>query len=251
MTTIVKISGHELNDDAYLNAFARVIAGYQPPVVVVHGGGRELTTYQERLGLEARFVNGLRVTDAESLALAEMVLCGLVNKRLVRVLNNHGVRALGCSGVDLNIVQARPYPAEIDMLYTGEVAAVNAQPLREWLAAGITPVIAPVCGGVQHNFNVNADHVAGALAQALSARQVIFLSNVEGVLDGERRRYARLTAADAQRLVAEGVINGGMIPKVNTALEAVNSGVAAAVITNLAGLETHGGTTFVAEEEQQ
>jgi acetylglutamate kinase len=250
MTTIVKISGHELSDDAYLDAFARVVAAYQTPVVVVHGGGRELTMYQERLGLEARFVDGLRVTDAASLALAEMVLCGLVNKRLVRVLNNHGLRALGCSGVDLNIVTARPYPAAIDMLCTGEVSAVNAQPLRDWLAAGITPVMAPVCAGTHHNYNVNADHVAGALAQALAARQVVFLSNVEGVLDGERRRYRRLSAADAQRLIAEGVISGGMIPKVNTALEAVNSGVTEAVITNLEGLETHGGTIFVAKEKQ-
>jgi acetylglutamate kinase len=243
---VVKISGHELNDDAFLRAFAQVIKAQPSPVIVVHGGGRDITAYQERLGIVPRFVQGLRVTDEESLAITEMVLCGLVNKRLVRYLLSAGLDALGVSGVDRALVRAHKLAADEDMMFTGDVATVNAQPLLEWLAQGITPVIAPVCLGVESSFNVNADAVAAAIARAVGARRLVYLTNVEGVLDSERRCVSRLTTQQAQTWIASGVISGGMIPKVTTALACAEQGVAA-VITNLQGLQTHGGTVIERE----
>ncbi|XWX04714.1 acetylglutamate kinase [Aggregatilineales bacterium SYSU G02658] len=244
---VIKISGHELNDDDFLQAFAQVVKAQPEPVVVVHGGGRDITTYQERLGIVPRFVQGLRVTDAESLAIAEMVLCGLVNKRLVRCLLNVGLDALGVSGVDRGLVRARKLIADEDMLFTGEVEAVHVQPLLEWLMQGVTPVIAPICLGCNSSLNVNADAVAAAVARAIGAQRLVYLTNVEGVLDDERRCVPRLTTHQAQAWMASGVISGGMIPKVTTALACAEQGVAA-VITNLQGLQTHGGTVIEREK---
>ncbi len=244
---VIKISGHELNDDDFLQAFAQVVKAQPEPAVIVHGGGRDITTYQERLGIVPRFVQGLRVTDAESLAIAEMVLCGLVNKRLVRCLLNAGLDVLGVSGVDRGLVRARKLIADEDMLFTGEVEAVHVQPLLEWLAQGVTPVIAPICLGGDSSLNVNADAVAAAVARAIDAHRLVYLTNVEGVLDDKRRPVPRLTTHQAQAWMANGVISGGMIPKVTTALACAEQGVAA-VITNLQGLQTHGGTVIEREK---
>jgi acetylglutamate kinase len=240
---IVKISGHELSDEAYLREFATTIVNLKRPVAVVHGGGKDITTYQERLDVPTQFVNGLRVTDAESLAIAEMVLCGLVNKRLVRYLLAAGADALGISAMDRGMVRARKMQADQDMMFTGEITSVQGAPLLELLDRGITPVIAPICLGEDSNFNVNADHVAGALALAIGAEKAVFITNVEGVWDAGRRRLPQLTTSETEALIADGTINGGMIPKVTTALEAAKKGISA-VITNLQGLGTHGGTVI-------
>jgi acetylglutamate kinase len=173
-----------------------------------------------------------------------MVLCGVVNKRLVRYLLAGGVDALGVSGVDRGLVRAEkmPHPTE-DMGFTGRVVSVRGDVLRQWLSQGITPVIAPVCLGEGSNYNVNADHVAGAVAGSVEASRVVFLTNVEGVLvDGQR--VATLSPEQAEMLITNGTIFGGMIPKVRTALHALDEGVPEAVITNLAGLKAGTGTVF-------
>jgi acetylglutamate kinase len=244
MTIVIKISGHELDSAEYLAEFAQVIRDMNAPTVIVHGGGKEISTLQQRLSIEPRFIDGVRITDADSLALVEMVLCGTINKRLVRTLVNAGVNAVGLSGVDGGMISAAPmHLASVDMGFTGEVTAIRVDLLLNLLELGITPVIAPICLGVDNNFNVNGDHVAGAVAVALEAERLVFLSNVEGVLrDGSV--IETLTPEQTDTLIADGVIFGGMIPKVRTALSALDDDVAQAVITNLNGLRNNGGTVF-------
>lgn len=244
---VIKISGHELDDAAYLAEFASTIRALNVPTVIVHGGGKEISALQTQMGIDPRYVDGIRITDEVSLALVEMVLCGTVNKRLVRILLDAGVDALGMSGVDRGLVRAEkmPHPTQ-DMGYTGIVTAVRSDVLPDLLAQNITPVIAPICIGEGHNYNVNADHVAGAIAGALNADRLVFLSNVEGVLL-EDRVLPKLTLEQVEAMIADGAIFGGMIPKVRTALHALRDGVKRAVITNLNGLQTHGGTVFTAE----
>ncbi len=240
---VIKLGGHELNDHTFLTDFAAAVAQRREPLVLVHGGGRDLSDWQERLGITPRFIDGIRVTDEVSLALAEMVLCGLVNKRIVRYLLAAGVRAIGISALDAGMVSAQPMTADIDMGFTGAIVGVDAQPLRDLLTAGFTPVVAPVCYSPATHYNVNADHVAGALAGALGAERLTFLTNVAGVL-ANGRVLPQLTIAQAHAYIAQGVIYGGMVPKVQTALEALAVGVRQTAITNLEGLQTHGGTVF-------
>lgn len=239
---LIKVGGHQIRDEPFLTELAAIIKDFSAPVIVVHGGGKEITDMQQLMGIEPRYVNGLRYTDEVSLAMVEMVLCGVVNKRLVRYLMQSGVDALGMSGVDRGLVRGRRIAD--DMGFTGEVTQVRGDVLMDILAQGLTPVIAPVCLGEDSNLNVNADHVAGAIAAAVDASQIVFLTNVEGVLIGEERA-ARLAQEHASRLIDDGTIFGGMIPKVKTALSVLDSGVSQAAITNLDGLRTHGGTVFV------
>lgn len=243
---VIKIGGNEIDDPAFLHQLAATIHELQTPVVIVHGGGKEISQLQQVMGITPQYVDGLRVTDAPSLAVVEMVLCGLVNKRLVRVLVNAGVDAVGMSGVDRGLVRAvKMRHDHHDMGFTGKIVHVSAQVITDVLAQGITPVIAPVCLGddAPTNYNVNADHVAGAIAAVIQAERVVFLTNVEGVLvDGAP--VAQLTEAQAQALIADGTIFGGMIPKVKTALGVLQTGVPQAAITNLTGLKSHGGTVF-------
>ncbi|MCC6894651.1 MAG: acetylglutamate kinase [Anaerolineae bacterium] len=242
--TLVKVSGHELDDPAYLAQFAAAIKSLNTPTVVVHGGGAEITAMQKVMGIEPRYLDGVRITDRDSLRIAEMVMSGSVNKRLVRCLLNAGLDALGLSGVDRGLVRATQMQvAGQDMGFTGEVVAVRGEVVTSLLEQGITPVISPVSLGEETNFNVNADHVAGALATAINASRVVFLTNVEGVLV-DNQVVATLTPAGTQALINNGTIFGGMIPKVKTALHALESGVQSAVITNLNGLASGGGTVF-------
>jgi acetylglutamate kinase len=241
---VLKVSGHELSDHAYLTLFALTIAELKQPTVIVHGGGKEISSLQKTLGIEPRYLDGVRITDKDSLDLVTMVLCGLINKRLVRYLTAVGLEVQGLSGVDRGLVRATKMPhPEVDMGFTGEVAAVRGEILLDLLAQGITPVIAPVCLGEDTEYNVNADYVAGAVASSIDAERLIFLSNVEGVI-AEKQLLRSLSPEATEKLIADGTIYGGMIPKVQTALEALSKGVERAVITDLAGLKTHGGTVF-------
>ena len=243
--TVLKISGHYLDDDRLLKRFARIAASSDEQLVIVHGGGKEITKLQAKLNIEPRYVDGLWITDADSLALVEMALCGAVNKRLVRYLLAAGVDAQGMSGVDRGLVRARQMRhASEDMGYTGAVVSVREAVIFQLLHHGVTPVIAPVSVGEHSNFNLNADPVAGAIAKAISADQAVFISNVAGVMvDGER--IQTLTRLQAESYIADSVIYGGMIPKVKTALHVLSSGVPQVVITDLDGWASHGGTAFV------
>ncbi len=241
---LIKISGHELDDPDYLRELAATVRRLDSPVVIVHGGGREISALQQLMGIEPRYLDGVRITDAASLAVVEMVLCGAVNTRLVRCLVEAGVEALGLSGVDRGLVRAETMPhPHTDMGFTGRVISVRGDILRDLLAQSVTPVIAPVCLGDGTTLNVNADHVAGAVAAAINAQRAVFLTNVAGVLvNGQVART--LTPEQTAALIADGTIFGGMIPKVQTALDALATGVPEAVITNLAGLREGGGTHF-------
>ena len=243
---VFKIGGHEIADAAFLSALATTISQLNAPAIIIHGGGPEITQLQQLMGIVPRYVNGVRITDEPSMAVVEMVLAGVVNKRLVRHLIDAGVDAVGLSGVDRGLLRAvkMAHPDE-DMGFTGHITHVRGDVLRDLLAQGVTPVIAPVCLGEDRpvTYNVNADHVTGAVAAAVRARQVVFLTNVEGVLvDGQP--MPQLDTARVDQLIAQGTIFGGMIPKVTSALDVLKSGVPQAVITNLAGLTSHGGTVF-------
>jgi acetylglutamate kinase len=242
---VVKIGGHEIADFAFLAELPEVIKRADRPVAIVHGGGIEISDLQRKLGIQPRYVDGVRITDIASLRVVEMVLCGTVNTRLVAHLIAGGIEAQGLSGVDRGLVRAEPMPHESeDMQFTGRVTEVRGDLLRAMIDDGITPVITPVCLGTDGTtFNVNADHVAGGIAAALDASRVVFITNVEGVLEnGQVRRT--ITPAEAQQMIDEEIIFGGMIPKVRTALEILDQGIPKAVITNLKGLRTHGGTVL-------
>ena len=209
----------------------------------MHGGGSEIAELQERLGLEPRFVEGLRVTDEESLWLAEMVLSGAVNKRLTARLVMRGVKAIGLSGVDCGLLRARlmSHP-QGDLGRVGEITKVETSHLTDLLSMGFTPIVSPISLGEDGRpLNVNADHAALAIARALVASEAIFLTDVPGVLaDGVVIR--RLDADGARHLMETGGITGGMIPKVRSALRAIENGVGVVRITNLAGLADSSGT---------
>jgi acetylglutamate kinase len=246
MTTLVlKIGGNELDDPAFVAELARVVAGLRPAPVLVHGGGKEIGAIQRALGGEPRFVGGLRVTDEYALQAAEMVLCGSVSTRLVAALIGAGADAQGLSGVDRGLIrvekQAHP---EGDLGRVGRPVAVRAEVLRNLLAQNVAPVVAPISLGPGGAYNVNADEAAGALAAALGDAEVVFVTNVPGVLAGGSAA-PRLTQAEIAALIADGTITGGMIPKVRAALAALAAGVRSARITNLAGLASGGGTVIV------
>ena len=245
---VLKVSGSDLDDPAFSQRFASCIAdviktGARP--VVVHGGGKELTALLKVFQVETRFINGLRVTDARTRDMALMTFSGLANKRLVAALLAAGVDALGVSGVDAGLVRVTPLDPELQ--YVGKPVSVRADLLKQWTQAGLAPVIAPMSVGQDGDiYNVNADHIAGAVAAAMDAELLTFVTNVEAVLDGAHAPIANLTAGQAEALIADGTINSGMIPKVRTALEALQSGVRHVRITNLDGISAGTGTTFTA-----
>lgn len=251
---LLKVGGNEIDDDGFLAGFVAAVAELrrQTPVIIVHGGGKEIAELHSQLGVPFEFVQGLRVTSADSLRLIKMVLSGQVNTRLTRWLVNSGVDALGMSGVDLGLVRVEPFrPNGQDIGYVGRVVYVRADPLHRLLAEGITPVISPISLGMDGlSYNVNADQVASAIAAAVDAQRLVFVSNVPGVLlDGAVA--AQLTVAQVEATIAGGQISGGMVPKVRSAIEASQAGVPVAVITNLAGLRAGGGTAIVASNAAQ
>lgn len=231
-TVVIKFGGHAMGDDAAMRSFARDIVlmrhvGIKP--VVVHGGGPMINQMLDRLGVRSEFVAGKRVTDAETVEVVEMVLSGRVNKRIVQAINAEGGRAVGLSGKDANLMvceQTNP-----DLGFVGTPKEMNAQFLHELAAAEIIPVIAPIGTGAQgETFNVNGDTAAGAIAGALEADRLLLLTDVAGVKGADGAVMTEMTSAEARDLTASGVIAGGMIPKTETALAAMEAGVRAVVI---------------------
>ena len=245
---VLKVGGNEIDDAIFLDGFARAVASMPETPVVVHGGGKEIADLQLKFGLTPRFVEGLRVTDDASLAIAEMVLSGRVNKRIVAALLNAGADAIGLSGVDRGVVRVEKlqHPAG-DLGRVGKVVSVRGEVLRDLVARKIVPVISPISLGDDGAYNVNADSVACALASALNADAVVFVTNVAGVIHDDRVLPA-LTTREAESLIKSQVIRSGMIPKVRAALDAIAGGAKAARITNLDGLTNGGGTTFKTDE---
>ncbi len=241
---VLKVGGNEIDDPNFLTGLARAVAAMTATPVIVHGGGKEIADLQLKLGLTPRFVEGLRVTDETSLAIAEMVLSGRVNKRIVAALLNAGADALGLSGIDRALVRVEKlhHPAG-DLGRVGQVVSVRGEVLEDFVARHIVPVVSPISLGEQGAYNVNADAVACAIAAALNAEAVVFVTNVPGVMENDQV-LAALTAPQAEALIKTQVIKGGMIPKVRAALDAIANGAQAARITNLDGLINGSGTEF-------
>jgi acetylglutamate kinase len=210
--------------------------------VVVHGGGPQIGSMLKRLGVESRFVDGLRVTDAETAQIAEMVLAGSINKEIVGWIGQAGGKAVGLSGKDARLVVAekvgRSEPDKlqgierhVDLGFVGEPRFVDTTILNTLSAAGFIPVVAPIgIGRDGHTYNINADTMAGAIAGALKAARLFLLTDVAGVLDKEKQLLSDLVPGDVERLKADGTISGGMIPKMETCVHAIEAGVDAAVI---------------------
>lgn len=249
---VIKLGGNELNNDDFLAGFSRVVAGLPEWPVIIHGGGRGTSELAERLGLETRFVDGLRVTDDDGIDVAVMGLIGTASTQLVQALVNAGVPALGLSGVDAGVVTAEKLQHPTANLgWVGTPSAVNVTKLNSLLDVGFVPCLAPISLDAAGDiYNVNADHVAQAVAAAVGADALVFLTNVPGVLR-EGTRIEQLTPADSEALIEDGIIVGGMIPKVRAAGDALAAGVRRVLITNLDGLAAwaHGesaGTEVVA-----
>ena len=242
---VVKYGGHAMGDPALAQDFAEDIVllkavGILP--VVVHGGGPQIGAMLKRLGIESRFVDGLRVTDAATAQVAEMVLAGSINKELVAWIERAGGRAAGISGKDAGLVRARKVERTtrdpdsaieqvVDLGFVGEPESVDRTIIDTLLAAGIVPVVAPVAVGADgHTYNINADTMAGAIAAAMGAARLFLLTDVAGVLSKDKALLSDLTPTHIAALTADGTITGGMIPKLETCVTAVNAGVDAAVI---------------------
>jgi acetylglutamate kinase len=239
-TLVIKYGGAAMEQADLKQTFALDVillrlVGINP--VIVHGGGPQIGALMKRLGKEPRFVGGMRVTDAETVEIVEMVLVGKVNKEIVGLINHHGGRAVGLSGKDADLLRAHRRPhrlpsgEEVDIGLVGEVEHVNADPIRLLEEHGYIPVIAPVGVGARgETYNINADLVAGEVAAALGAEKLIHLTDVQGIQDGQGRLISTLSGKDAERFVQEGVIEGGMLPKVESSLRALHGGTAKAHI---------------------
>lgn len=243
---VLKIGGNEIDQPEFLAGLCAAVREIGGAGVIVHGGGKEIAAALARHDLDFEVVDGMRATSPAAMAIVEQVLSGAVNKRLVAQLNAAGVPALGVSGVDLHLLRTQPLrPGGRDLGRVGEIVAVRAEVLHTLTGQGWLPVVSPVSVD-QHDLqptNVNADHAARAVAAALAADELIFVSNVPGVLiDGAV--VPRLSAQDSAKHIASGAIAGGMVPKVRSALDAL-ADVAAVRITNLAGLRAGTGTQFV------
>ena len=247
-TTVVKVGGNEVDGSAWLDRLARAIAASDAGTVLVHGGGKEVTELQRALGAEPEWYEGLRVTTPEALRAVAMVLSGAVNKRLVSKLIEHGRAAAGISGEDGPTLEA---VAALGgrLGETGEIVRVRPELIRSLLAAGVTPVISPVSRGPNGGaLNVNADDAASAIAAGLEADRFLLVSNVPGVLRGGER-IEEVTADTLERLIADGVAAGGMIPKLRAAMRAAAAGVGDVRIGDLALLTERGaGTRIVATQ---
>ncbi|GHD56661.1 acetylglutamate kinase [Thalassobaculum fulvum] len=252
-TVVVKYGGHAMGNDELALQFAADIVllkqvGMHP--IVVHGGGPQIGRMLERLAIKSEFVDGLRVTDKETVEIVEMVLSGAINKGIVAAINAAGGRAIGLSGKDGGLIQARQLRRTkidpdsniekvLDLGFVGEPVKVEGDMLHRLVVQDLIPVVAPIGAGANgETFNINADTAAGAVAAAVDASRFLLLTDVAGVLDKEGRLMPELTVAEAQALIADGTISGGMIPKIETCIDAVRGGAEGAVIID--GRVQHG-----------
>ncbi|HES76561.1 MAG TPA: acetylglutamate kinase [bacterium] len=239
-SVVIKFGGNAMVDEALQNAFAQDIVllkqiGIDP--VVVHGGGPQINQMLEKIGKKGEFIQGMRVTDRETMDVVQMVLGGLVNKDIVALINRHGGRAVGLTGRDAGLVRARKLnmthktidmdePEIIDLGHVGEVAGINPAILKALEKKDFIPVIAPIGVGDDGTaYNINADVVASKMAQVLQAEKLLLLTNTPGVLDKQGKLLTGLSAADVEALIEDGTIYGGMLPKIEFALDAVRGGV--------------------------
>ncbi|MFH2074133.1 MAG: acetylglutamate kinase [Pseudomonadota bacterium] len=246
-TIVIKYGGHAMADEELKENFARDVVmmkyiGINP--VVVHGGGPQIGSFLKKLGKDSKFVQGMRVTDEETMDIVEMVLVGKVNKEIVGLINRHGGKAVGLSGKDANLIRAEKYylseekvkdtpPEIIDIGLVGRVTEINAALIASLTANGVIPVIAPTGVGEHgETYNINADRVAGAVAAALMAEKLILLTDVPGVLDRNRELIHTMDDRTASRMIEEGTIEGGMFPKVKCCLKALKGGVKKAHIVD-------------------
>ena len=244
-TMVIKYGGHAMENELLKNSFARDIVlmklvGINP--VVVHGGGPQIGNLLKRIGKESRFVEGMRVTDSETMDVVEMVLGGLVNKEIVNNINRHGGCAVGLTGKDGNLIRARKLtitrktpeleePEIIDIGHVGEVASIDKSVVEMLTRDNFIPVIAPIGAGEDgYAYNINADLVAGKMAAVLQVEKLMLLTNTAGLLDQNDQLIASLNAHQVQELIDDGTIHGGMLPKVKCALDAVRGGAKAANI---------------------
>lgn len=237
-TVVIKYGGNAMIDERLKNNFARDVVlmklvGINP--IIVHGGGPQIGDLLHKLGIESKFVGGMRITDADTMDVVQMVLGGLVNKEIVSLINTHGGRAVGITGKDGGLLKAQKLSTHtvdkdteefIDIGQVGEVTEVNVDVLETLTESQFIPVIAPIgVGGDGESYNINADIVAGKVAEALVASKLVLLTNTPGILDAEQNTLSGLSKADVKSLISEGIINEGMLPKVECALSAVSSGV--------------------------
>ncbi len=239
-TIVIKYGGHAMGDNNLKKMFAMNIVmmkyiGINP--VIVHGGGPQIGAFLNKLGKDSKFVRGMRVTDEETMDIVEMVLTGKVNKEIVGLINGHGGRAVGLSGKDGNIIEAEKYilstekakdtpPEIIDIGMVGRVRKVNSGLIESLIVDGFIPVIAPTGAGDKgETYNINADIVAGEVAAALGAEKLILLTDVEGILDEKGRLINSINNVEAEELIEDGTINGGMYPKVKCCIKALRNGV--------------------------
>lgn len=244
-TLVVKYGGNAMVDDNLESSFARDIVlmklvGMNP--VVVHGGGPQITDLLKRIGKESTFVDGMRVTDTETMDVVEMVLGGQVNKWIVNLINRHGGKAVGLTGKDGDLIRAKKMiftrdnpalkaPEIIDIGHVGDVASIDTSVIDMLIKGNFIPVIAPIGVGEDgQSYNINADVVACKLAKVMQAEKIILITNTAGVLDKQGRLLTGLSAKDVDALIADGTISGGMLPKIRGALEAVQAGVRTAHI---------------------
>ncbi len=243
---VVKYGGNAMTDPVLESSFARDIVllktvGIHP--VVVHGGGPHVDKLMNELGRTSDRIDGMRVTDQSTMDVVEMVLGGSVNKSIVNLINTHGGKAIGLTGKDANLIKAKKLPMtttdddgnqrEIDLGFVGEVTEINRDVIDLMIASGFIPVIAPLGVDEEGNtYNINADLVAGSVAEAIQAEKLMLLSNIKGVMDKAGEVVTGLTPKKVDEMIADGTIAGGMIPKVQCALDAVNAGVGGAVIVD-------------------
>lgn len=244
-TIVVKYGGNAMVDEDLKHSFARDVilmklVGMNP--VVVHGGGPQIGSLLKKLGKESTFIEGMRVTDSETMDVVEMVLGGLVNKEIVSLINHHGGKAVGLTGKDAQLIRARKLnfernnpemaaPEIIDIGHVGEVESINGEVVDMLMKGDFIPVIAPIgVGSDNQSYNINADLVAAKLAETLKAEKVIFLTNTAGLLDKKEQVLTGLDSQQVDALVADGTIHGGMLPKIRCAVEAVEAGVRSAHI---------------------
>ncbi|ESQ16416.1 MAG TPA: acetylglutamate kinase [Chromatiaceae bacterium] len=244
-TMVIKYGGNAMVEERLKDGFARDVVmmklvGLNP--VVVHGGGPQIGALLERLGKASEFVDGMRVTDSETMDVVEMVLGGLVNKEIVNLINRHGGAAVGLTGKDGDMIHARKMmlrrdapelsaPEIIDLGHVGEVDSIDAGVVNMLVGGDFIPVIAPIGVGVDgFSYNINADLVAGKVAEVLQAEKLILLTNTPGLMDADDCLIREIGAARVDAMIMDGTIHGGMLPKVRCALEAMQSGVAAAHI---------------------